>query len=135
MDSKTLLLHTQEAIRKGATIADTAPGLAAIANSFKALLKLSEYMMEYDVSGSHYCPECGRKGISFEQAGKSAAYLSKVINDTVRLMEFHQGNADSRAEVTSPMTDMVQKLTSDQLATVLRWMDENEPRESPFHSA
>jgi len=47
------------------------------------------------------------------------------LNDSVRLLEFSKGNADSRAETQSSMTDLVKQLKSDQLAQVLRWMDEN----------
>jgi hypothetical protein len=41
-------------------------------------------------------------------------------------MEYAKGNADSRSEMKDGMKDLVKNLTSDQLATVLRWMEENE---------
>jgi hypothetical protein len=125
MDSKTLLRATQDAVRNAASIADTTPGYEAIAEGFKSLLKIVRYCNTYDVENQHYCPECGRKGISFDAASKAAANLTKVVNDTVRLMEFHKGNADSRTETIGGMEDLVKKLTSDQLATVLKWMDDN----------
>lgn len=126
-NSKDLLLATQAAIKRAATICAESENLGykAIDDSFKALAKVAAYVADYDIEGQHYCENCGRKGISFETAGKTASYLSKILNDSVRLLEFSKGNADSRAETQSGMTDLVKQLKSDQLAQVLRWMDEN----------
>ncbi len=132
-NAKDLLSATQAAIKRGAAICAESEdaGYKAINQSFLALEKLTLYVQEFDIEGQHYCPECGRKGVSLDTAGKTAAYISKVTNDTVRLLEFARGNADSRAETTTGMSDLVKGLTSDQLAQVLAWIDENEAAESP----
>ena len=132
-NSKSLLLATQEAVKRAATISpeSESEGYRAIDSSFRALSKLAAYVDDFDCEGAHYCPECGRKGVSLETAGKVTSYISKVLNDVTRLLEFAKGNADSRAEVKDGMTDLVKKLTGEQLATVLQWMDENEEHAIP----
>lgn len=125
MDAKSLLSATQKAVSRASTISDENAAYSSIDQSFEALRKITKYMQEFDIEGQHYCPECGRKGISYDAAGKAAAYLAKITNDTVRLMEYHKGNADSRLETKTGMEDLVKSLTSDQLAVVLKWMDEN----------
>lgn len=131
-DSKNLLLATQAAVKRLAVVSPDSEqaGYRAIDNSFKALEKLSAYVEQFDIEGAHYCPECGRKGVSLEAAGKTASYVGKIVNDAVRLLEFAKGNADSRAETKDGMRDLVTKLTGEQLQQVLAWMEENEPKET-----
>lgn len=126
MDAKGLLSATQNALKRASTISDESAAYSSIDHAFEALRKVTAYLQGFDIEGQHYCPECGRKGISFDAAAKSAGYLAKITNDTVRLMEYHKGNADSRLETKSGMEDLVKSLKSDQLAQVLKWMDENE---------
>ena len=127
IDPKALLQATQEAVQRAASICaeDEREGYKAISNSFKALAKITDYVQSYDLAGQKYCPECGRQGISLDSASKTAANVTKVVNDCVRLLEFSKGNADSRAETTDGFKDLVQKLTSEQLSQVMAWMDEN----------
>ena len=126
MDAKTLLTLTQQAVKAATSIKNPNEMEQAITEGIIALRKITKYVSNYDIEGQHYCPECGRKGITFEVAAKSGSYLGKVINDSVRLLEFHKGNADQRTENTGSMGDLIQKLTTEQLNTVMNWVDENE---------
>lgn len=126
MGHKELLIETQNALKRASTIADETKAYGSIDAGFESLQNVTAYLKNFDIAGQHYCETCGRKGVSYESAGKVASYLAKILNDTVRLMEFHKGNADSRAETKTPMQDLVKSLTSDQLSTVLKWMDENQ---------
>lgn len=90
-----------------------------------ALEKLAIHMASMDYSEVHPCVECGRKGLTAEQTGKTLAYVAKMVNEITRLMQFAKGEADQRSEVVG-LGELLKVLTNDQFQQVQTWIGQNQ---------
>ena len=97
----------------------------ALDNCCVAMENISEQLATTDYTNTNACEHCGRRGLDPHEAGKTLAYLSKVINDVTRLLEFAKGNADQRAEIKG-VDELLKFLTHEQFKTVCAWIQERE---------
>lgn len=95
----------------------------ALDHAARALEKLSLRMANADYEDDHFCEACGRKGIGPEQAGKTLAYVAKMINEITRLRQFAKGEADQRTEVVG-LGDLLKVLSNDQFLQVQTWIEQ-----------
>lgn len=116
-------------IRRNSVLTRIDEALSAADNAALALNKLSEHLAQYDFSSENPCEACGRKGMSVEAAGKTQAYIAKVLNETTRLLQFERGKADSRTEVVG-VADLMRALTNEQFEQVDRWYREGLERDA-----
>lgn len=97
----------------------------ALDNCCVAMENISRQLAETDYTQTFPCEHCGRKGLEPAEAGKTLAYIAKVINDVTRLLEFAKGNADQRAEIKG-VDELLKFLTHEQFQTVCGWIQERE---------
>ena len=106
--------------RKSTVMSKTDEAHNALNDSVLAMQKLARLMAETNYEDMDYCPECKRKGMAPEQAGKTLAYVAKMVNEITRLLQFAKGEADSRTEVVG-LADLLRALPDDKAATVREW--------------
>ncbi len=112
-----------DALRQSSVLNDPEEAVSALEHAVKALANLSRYMAGIDFQSENPCEICGRKGITVEAAGKTTAYMAKVVNEGWRLLDFARGKADSRLEVTG-VKELMQALTPEQFDQVDKWYQE-----------
>jgi len=101
-------------------VEDQAHAQAILRNCATSIKRLSEGLANVDLGGVS-CDKCGRKGLGAEALGKTLAYTTKSLDGIYRLMEFAEGNADSRAEVVG-LSDLLKVLTPEQFETFQGWV-------------
>lgn len=116
-------------IRKSTVLTRVDEALSALDNTVLALEKFAKHLASAEPGDERPCDACGRKGISLEQAGKTHAYLAKVVNELTRLLQFERGKPDQRTEVTG-VADLMKALTNEQFDTVQRWYEEGMQRDA-----
>ena len=104
-------------------------GLDASVRTFR---NLANHLASIDLANERPCEVCNRRGISVEQAGKTVAYVAKVIDGIERMLQFAKGDADQRTEVTG-LKELLQYLKPDQFEQLNRWIEEGQaiPHASP----
>lgn len=108
------------------TFADNGQTSEVIRLGIKALEKIMSLLAdEIDYKGQKPCEECGRKGMSAEQAGKTAAYVCKTVLETTQVLEKAQTAQRLRAEQRGNLSDLLQYLTPEQFKIVDGWISEN----------
>jgi len=104
-------------LRKSSVLTKSEAAINSLNHATLALEKLAVHMSSLDYGSENPCDACGRKGISSEAAGKTLAYLAKVVNEQARLLEFAKGKPDSRAEITG-LADLMKVLNPEEFTTV-----------------
>lgn len=110
-------------LRKTSVLTKSEAAINSLNHATLALEKLATHMSSLDYAGENPCDVCGRKGISAEAAGKTFAYVAKVVNEQARLLEFAKGKPDSRTEVTG-LADLMKLLSNEEFETVSKIIDE-----------
>lgn len=95
-----------------------------------AFQKLAKHLEGVDYANEKPCDICNRRGISPEQAGKTIAYVAKVINEIERLLQFAKGEADTRTEVVG-LKELLKFLKPDQFALLNQWITEGQSSANP----
>ncbi len=105
----------------------------AVDNAIQALKQQSAALLKapYKMKKITVPCVCGKEttvevGLDKESLAKTMAYTGKVIDEIGRFVEFAKGNPDSRPQIE--VTNILACLTDEQVATVMRWVDENEKR-------
>ena len=99
--------------------------IQALKQQSAALLKAPYKQKKVSVN----CKGCGQQttvevGLDKESLAKTMAYTGKVIDEIGRFVEFAKGNPDSRPQIE--VTNILASLKDDQVATVMRWIEEND---------
>ena len=88
----------------------------AIRNSIIALDKIARELAEQDYTGKEA-----------DKIARTGAYLAKIVDETVRLIEFLDGNPDSRPDLG--IADLLKFLTPDQFSQFQEWVRVGQTRE------
>ena len=104
----------------------------AVDNAIQALKQQSAALLKapYKVKKITFsCKKCDEDntvevGLDKESLAKTMAYTGKVIDEIGRFVEFAKGNPDSRPQIE--VTNILASLKDDQVAQVMRWIEENE---------
>lgn len=118
--------HREEVLdelRRSSVLNNPEEAVNALEFAVRALAKLAEHMAGLDLGRENPCDACGRKGVSLEAAGKTTAYMAKVVNEGWRLLDFARGKADHRTEVTG-VAELMKVLTDEQFSQVNKWYEE-----------
>lgn len=110
-------------LSKSTVLANPEDAVRALDFTVTSLLKIAEHMASIDYGRENPCDACGRKGISPSEAGKTTAYMAKVVNELWRLIDFARGKADRRTEVVG-IGELMKVLTNEQFAQVQKWYEE-----------
>lgn len=125
--------ETAAELRKSSVLNRVEEALSALDYSVLAMERLAKHMASLDPAEAQPCEACGRKGISIEQAGKTHAYMAKVVNEVTRLLQFERGKPDSRQEVVG-LADLMKVLTEEQFETLNKWYEEGMQRDGPLET-
>ena len=109
-------------LRKTSVLTKSEAAINSLNHATLALEKLAVHLSSVDYAAENPCEVCGRKGISTEAAGKTFAYVAKVVNEQARLLEFAKGKPDSRTEVTG-LADLMKLLSNEEFETVSKIID------------
>ena len=88
----------------------------AIADSITALSKIAFELKSQDYQGKDP-----------DKIARTGAYLAKIVDETVRLIEFLDGNPDSRPDIG--LGDMLKYLTAEQFRQFSQWIEEGRAKE------
>jgi hypothetical protein len=117
--------HNQAVIdelRNSTILPNPGEAVSALEHAIIALEKLSHHISGMGYEDYRYCEVCGRKGLTPEEAGKTLAYMAKVVNELTRLFEFAKGKPDSRTEVMG-LNDLMRLLSNEQFVTLTGWLE------------
>lgn len=109
-------------LAKTSVLTKSKAAVNALNHATLALEKLAIHMASMEFGDERFCEACGRKGISADAAGKTLAYLAKVVNEQARLLEYAKGKPDSRTEVTG-LADLMRLLDPQEFETVSKIID------------
>ena len=109
-------------LRKTSVLTKSDAAINSLNHATLALEKIAVHMAGLDYGNENPCEACGRRGLSAEAAGKTFAYIAKVVNEQARLLEFAKGKPDSRTEVTG-LADLMKLLSNEEFETVSRIID------------
>lgn len=88
----------------------------AIRNAIIALDKIARELAEQDYTGK-----------DADKIARTGAYLAKIVDETVRLIEFLDGNPDSRPDLG--IADLLKFLTPEQFSQFQDWVKAGQNRE------
>ena len=137
MGSSERIRHIQEErkqvilgeLRKSTVLNEVDRASNSLDHSVKAMEKLSVYLSELDYGEQNQCSECGRKGLTAEQGGKTLAYIAKMVNEITRLLQFAKGEPDSRTEIKG-LDTLLAYLSRDQFDQLTTWIEEGQHGEA-----
>jgi len=131
MANKTLGEQYRERMKAvGAVLANEPECREAMEHAAKALRNISKALAETDYEYYLPCDECHRQGLSPDKLAKAGADVGRMIDQVTRLLEYAQGNADSRSEIKG-LDDLLKFLTTDQFAKVCAWIEAGSKKEKP----
>ena len=88
----------------------------AISNAVIALQKIAAELAAQDYQGKDP-----------DKIARTGAYLAKIVDETVRLIEYLDGNPDSRPDLG--LGDMLKYLTAEQFQQFSKWIEDGKNRE------
>jgi len=88
----------------------------AIRDAVVALQKIAAELSSQDYAGKDP-----------DRIARTGAYLAKIVDETVRLIEFLDGNPDSRPDLG--LGDLLQYLTAEQFEQFQRWVEQGKAKE------
>lgn len=109
-------------LRKTSVLTKAEAAINSLNHATVALEKIAIHMASLDYGNQNPCEACGRRGLSVEAAGKTFAYIAKVVNEQARLLEYAKGKPDQRTEVTG-LADLLKILSNDEFEQVSRIID------------